>query len=117
MSQTAIIELQERICPDCGSENVGKASGSSYRCRDCGRSWYRIKRTKMEPDWSKRPPCPRCGSQRVHSQDRGKLKWRCSLCGRVFTRGRTNPAITPITPEDVTIARIDMEIHTHNRSN
>lgn len=70
-------------CKHCGSQNV-VSHGESRLCRDCGRKSRKQYLGPALPDYSKRPPCPKCGAYRAKIHD--GTRYLCGHCGTCFPR-------------------------------
>lgn len=68
-------------CPECGDKP--KSSGINWVCRTCGKSWRKKRRSEIV-DYSTRPICPSCGSEKTLSN--GKVRWICSVCGKQWAK-------------------------------
>ena len=69
-------------CPKCG-HHPPIGNGQQWLCKQCGKEWRKISRSRKEPNWSERPNCPACGCEKVISHGRD---WACIECGKNFRK-------------------------------
>jgi len=66
-------------CPKCGSPDTSGNGRLRIICNACGRQSNRINIPKERPDYTKRPRCPRCGTQYAIKH---VFDWKCGMCGK-----------------------------------
>lgn len=79
-----------RPCPRCHSSNVVCKDKDRYRCKECGKTYYKAEdRMKYLRDSSN--PCPRCGSLSTRKDGltaARNQRFKCRECGRRFNVDR-----------------------------